>query len=66
MASKGKLSAFPGKYSESEDTSKFVVSSASLHIHNVLTKGVQHKSMSKSILKGDGCTSWPINSIASY
>ena len=57
MASKGNLSAFPRKYSESEDTSKFVVSSASLHIHNVLTKGAKHKSRSKSMLKGDGCTS---------
>ena len=35
---------------------------ASLHIHNVLTKGVQHKSMVKLYIKGDGCTSWSIHS----
>ena len=29
-------------------------------------QGARHKSMPKSMLKGDGCTSWPINSIASY
>ena len=39
---------------------------ASLHIYNVLTKGIQHKSMVKFVWKVEGCTSWSIHSIASY
>ena len=38
-------------YPESEYSSKFVTSSASLHIYNAQTKGAQHKSMVKIIDK---------------
>ena len=39
---------------------KSVACCASLHIHNVLAKGAQHKSVVKS--KVDDCTSWSIHS----
>ena len=45
---------------------KSVARCASLYIFNVLTKGVQHKSMAKPVLKVEGYTSLSTHSIASY
>ena len=44
---------------------KYIVS-ASVHIYNAQTKGKQHKSMGSQYMKGGYCTSFPINSIASF
>ena len=53
-----KLNYFLPSYPEYEDSWKSVACCARLHIHNVLTKGVQHSSMVKFIWKGEGITSW--------
>ena len=45
---------------------KFAANSASSHIYNVQTKGVQHKAMVKPLLKTEGYTSWSTQHIASY
>ena len=53
-------------YLENENSEKSVASSALLHIYNVQTKGIQHKSKVMSAIKVEGYTSWSTHGIASY
>ena len=56
-------------YLENENSEKSVASSALLHIYNVQTKGIQHKSKKSKVMsaiKAEGYTSWSTYGIASY